>query len=185
MAKKATTVTRKGQSVAVPTSRSEAAELLSRLGTLKRQADAAKTLFNKRLQAAADKAEAEVGPMISQSEAIMVALEKFAEAHREELLSDGARSFTLANGTAGWRDHPPKVHIKCTEKVLEHLQQLKLTKFIRTVSEIDKDAMLADQATAETIDGVSIGQGSTFFVRLPGDTHDITKGLKLKVPKVD
>ncbi|MDA8597023.1 host-nuclease inhibitor Gam family protein [Candidatus Pacebacteria bacterium] len=176
-------VTRKGQSVSIPQNRAEAASLLKKLGELHTKVAAIQLELNRKLQALADEAEKNGGALVSESEATMAALERFAAENKEELLGDEARSFTLGNGTAGWREHPAKVNIRDTEKVLAAIKRLGLP-FIRTVEEIDKKAMLANQETAKSIDGVSIGQAETFYVRLPGAENDLLKGFDLKVPKV-
>ncbi len=78
-----------------------------------------------------------------------------------------------------WRTTPPAVSLKNPEAVLEQIQQLKLTQFIRTTSEINKEALLADPKKAESIKGVTITQKEEFVVT-PHKTNVEIKGTAKK-----
>lgn len=92
----------------------------------------------------------------------------FAEANKTTLTENGARK-SAELGTSGavqWHTLPASVHISNNEKVIQHLRRLGLTQFIRTgPDEIDKEAMLSDKETAETVPGISIKKGEKFYLR--------------------
>ncbi len=82
----------------------------------------------------------------SEVEAAIKAAQVYADEHREDLLKEGGKSFTLRGHTVGWRDTPGA--IKCvkgtTEKKLlaRLMRQTQLRKlFVRTKPTLNKEAM--------------------------------------------
>ena len=66
-----------------------------------------------------------------------------------------------------WRQRPPSVSIRGTEAVLETLERMGLTRFIRTRSEPNKEAMLAEPDAVRGIAGITIVSGVEDFVITP------------------
>ncbi|WP_341276109.1 host-nuclease inhibitor Gam family protein [Actinobacillus equuli] len=70
-------------------------------------------------------------------------------------------------GEVQWRQNPPSVRVTKAEQVIENLKLLGLTQFIRTKEEINKDAILLEPETAQTVAGITIRTGTEEFVVKP------------------
>ena len=81
----------------------------------------------------------------------------FSAANRKAMTDNGkTKTFNLSAGKISWRITPLKVSVRKAEEVLATLRDLRLSKFIRTKFEIDKEAMLKDVEAAQEIVGVTI-----------------------------
>lgn len=113
--------------------------------------------------------------------ALMKLAATYASSHRETLFSGGLKSAASALAKFGFRSGTPAIKAlnkKWTvEKILEELRKLK--KYIRTVEEIDKEAIknakLSDVELAAI--GLRIDSGETFFIESKSEDAD-----RLKTP---
>jgi len=167
MASKTRSKTR-GANMPVPQTLEEATEMVGEIGVKAREI--------KRIQAdlddavAAIKADAEkaAAPLREDVEALTEGVRIWAEANRTRLTDGGRVKFAdLATGKILWRLRPPKVTIRGADAVLEALRGMGLTRFIRTTSEIDKDAMRRDPDAAKAVPGVAVGSAGEEFVVEP------------------
>lgn len=107
--------------------------------------------------------------------------EKYAEEHRAELLPDEKK--TKSNETPlsryGFRTGTPSLKLLSKiswEKVVDNLRALKLTKYIRTTYEPDKQKLLADGTNFTLSEiGVKIVQSETFFIEPKVDGGETIK----------
>jgi phage host-nuclease inhibitor protein Gam len=97
------------------------------------------------------------------------ALQAWADAHPGEF-PKGRKSIDLANGSLGYRTGTPKLKLlkKLTLKqLLERLKTLGLTRYMRQIWEVNKDALIADRDKdpfgLKNL-GVEVVQEETFYV---------------------
>ena len=148
----------------VPQMADEASALIAEIGCAQRERDRIRAAMNDEMAALKERHEAAARPFKERIEALSKGVQAYCEAHRAELTSRG-KSHRFAAGEVQWRRRPPKVSIRGADKVLERLKGLRLSRFIRVKEEIDKEAMLKDPDTADSVDGVSITQGEDFVIK--------------------
>lgn len=101
-------------------------------------------------------------------EPIQQAVQAYCEEHRLELTENGkTKTANFITGEVSWRARPPSITIRNKDGVLETLEKLGLVRFIRTKSEINKDALLAEPDVAKGIAGITFKQGVEDFVIKP------------------
>lgn len=146
----------------------EAARSIARIGELGREIGAINDDLDERIEQLKADAMARVAPHEEELEETVLNLFAFAEGNRKKLEltdKDERKSCSLPTGVFGWRWNPPKVSISDAEKVLSELERRKLTRFIRQVPEVDKQAMLKEPEEAQSVKGVKITQTEHFFVK--------------------
>lgn len=94
-------------------------------------------------------------------------LRGYFDANRSTLLTGDKKSVALPTGMIGVKKTAAKVVVADVGALLAHLKEdRKLRRFIRTKTEVDREALLAEPQVAVTIPGVSIGGGDdAFFVK--------------------
>lgn len=154
----------------VPQSREDAVWTVGRIGTLRRDIAARKADADEKLKTIGQQVEEALAPLneeLSQHEA---GLQAYCEANRNSLTNDGKVKFhEFGTGKISWRLRPPKVMIRGADAVIEGCMRLGLQRFLRTKTEINKDAMLADADTARQIAGVSISSEGEDFIVEPAE----------------
>jgi phage host-nuclease inhibitor protein Gam len=152
--------------VGSPQNLAEAAQSLTDIGTVKRRIEELNRALNEEVECAKSEAAKKVAPLEEKRQQMIEGLYVFAGRHRAELTQDGkTRTVSVVSGDFGWRMTPPAVSIRNTEKVLAELHSRRLTAFIRTKEEINKEAMLANQENALPVPGVKISQHEEFFAK--------------------
>lgn len=151
--------------VPVPRMQAEAEQLLGDIGRLQREVAGIELRMNDALAGIRATAEQEAQPLNEGIETKFEALHAWAEAHRDELLKPGSKTAHLATGDLSWRVSPPSVSLRKTDKVIEALKSLGLTRFIRTKEEVAKDLILAERAAVEGVKGISITQKEEFVAK--------------------
>lgn len=110
-----------------------------------------------------------------------VLCEKFAEEHRPELLPNEKRSKSAETPLSryGFRTGTPALkplRKLSWEKIVENIQKLKLTQFLRSTFEVDKQALLTAQTDAPLSEiGVRVSQEETFFIEPKVDGAETLK----------
>jgi len=101
--------------------------------------------LNEKLTACTAEYQPQIEPLDQEIRQLTDALEAFCYAHREHMADSskgGGKVFRGIFGKVAFRKCPPSVvFLKKAEKVLAALQAMKLTKFIRSVEEPNKEAM--------------------------------------------
>lgn len=138
---------------------------------------------NERVQAI----NAELAAAVAEHEAVIkghaAALFTYFEKHREALTDGGKRqSAVFATGILGQRLTPPRTKIENEERVIELVVQRRLTAFYESKTVLRRDGLLANQALARTIPGVSFVQDRIIFVK--PDRFDVEIDLKKKTELV-
>ena len=168
--------------IAVPKSLDEAAQFLAQIGKEQRATDKIQSEINTKVEELKAKAMTDVKPHQENISQLVEGLFAFAETHRDELTDGGKhKTVEVPTGTFGWRMTPPAISLRDVESILRSLKSLKLTRFVRTKEEIDKEAMLKEPDVAKTVKGVSINQHEDFVAK-PSELEIeiVTKVDKLK-----
>lgn len=167
-AKKSTRI--KAPAVAAPRTREQAEALLEQIGIAQRKVARIEADMNDALTTIKTASEQAAAPHNAEIEGNCKALHAWAEAHRDELCAKG-KTARLASGELSWRQRPPSVRITGTDKVIDALKKLDLTRFLREKIAVDKDAILAEPQAVEHVKGVSITRGVEDFVAKPYESE--------------
>lgn len=163
MAKKAKTL---GINLPVPQNRDDAAEAVRIIGELNRDLARLEANMNDQLATIKEAFEQQAAPIREAVTAKTEGLKAWAEANRS-VLTEGGKTKTadLGTGKVSWRLRPPSVRITKVDAVIEAIQRLGFGQFLRTKTEVNKEAILADRDSAKLIAGISIGsEGEDFLV---------------------
>jgi phage host-nuclease inhibitor protein Gam len=179
--------TLKAPALPVPENLQEASAVERRIGELLRTIHAHEDDFEKK-RAILDKEEDElVHPLSLEVIALAKSIFTFAQRNREELTDSNKRKTIALPGKAGslqWYTTPKAVTIENVEEVLASIKALDLPQFIRTKEEINKDALLENEALASTISGVSISRQEKFAIKPRGSKQRVECNTKTKRFKI-
>lgn len=159
---------RAAETARAPADRAEAEAMLGRLGAIKREIALHEAALEEDVVSLKAKAEISAKPLAAEADTLFRGLQIYAEANRGTL-TDGGRTKTvkLATGELLWRLRPPGVRLRDVATVIETLQRLGLSQFLRVKHEVNKEALLAAPAQAAKIPGVSIGSAGEEFIAEP------------------
>lgn len=161
-----------GANAPVPQDDSEAREALREIGDLNRDVLRLQAEMNDQIAALQQRYGELVAPLQEATTAKIEGLRMYAEANRARLTNGGkVKYFQFATGKISWRLRPAKVSIRGTDAVIEALEAAGLHRFLRTKTEINKEAMLEDRSSAMAIKGVTIGSDGEDFVVEPFETE--------------
>lgn len=151
--------------LAVPQTREEAAKYVHDIGAAQRRIARIEADMNDAIASAKNQAENLATPLRTEVETLTQGLRIWADANRDALTDGNKRKYAdLGTGKIEWRFSPPKVTIRGLEQVIERIKALRLgEKFLRVKEEINKEAMLAEPETAQSIVGVFIGSAGESF----------------------
>lgn len=168
--------------VRMPASLDEVAEFVAQIGSEKRAIEQVYAELNAAVDALKAGAMTRSGPHEKKIEQLFLGILAFGQEHRDVLTEHGQRkTIKLLTGDFGWRMNPPSVHITNNQRVLAKLKELGLEeKFIRTVEEVNKEAMLQKPDEAKRVPGVSIKKTESFFVRPTVLTVDIEREIPVE-----
>ncbi|MEN8723849.1 MAG: host-nuclease inhibitor Gam family protein [Alphaproteobacteria bacterium] len=157
----------------VPQTRVQAAFEIAQLGELRNQIDRAKANADSRISTIEVELADTLAPLIAAQKERAKNLHAYCAAHRDELTDNGkTKTVEFETGEIKWRNTPSKVTLKGVKEIIPLLRQKRLSKFIRTKHEVDKEAILKDQASREkaaTIEGITITSREEFVVK-PNET---------------
>ena len=157
----------KHEVIAIPKSLEEATDCLGRIGQARREIDGLTKKTNDRVEEVKAEGVSQVKPYQEEIEKLTDGLYIFTENNRQKLEEEGKRSFRVPTGTFGLRTTPPAAYISSTKTALASCKQLGLDQFIRikTVEEINKEAVLREPELASSVNGLSITQREEFVVK--------------------
>jgi phage host-nuclease inhibitor protein Gam len=153
--------------VKVPQSRAEAAEALRLIGERHRQIGRIEADMNDELAKAKERAEDAAAPLRASAQALMEGLKVWCEANRSTILDARTKTADLGTGTVSWRRRPPSVKLTAIEAVIEACRRMGYARFLRDKTEVNKEAMLAEQDVARLVPGVSIKSVGEEFIAEP------------------
>lgn len=90
----------------------------------------------------------------------------YCEANRDDLCGKG-KTANLVTGEVQWRQRPPSVRVTGAESVIETLQRLGLSQFVREKQEVNKEAILNDPDGVKGVAGITVVTGVEDFVITP------------------
>ncbi|CBS88705.1 host-nuclease inhibitor Gam family protein [Azospirillum lipoferum] len=160
-----------GETVAAPVRRvrtqDQAAAVVGRIGAAQVQLSRLKASLDVAVAQANLAYETAAAPLRTAIAADTELLRGYFDANRASLLSGTKKSVALSTGTMGVKKTTAKLVVADADTLLTLLEEdRKLRRFIRTKSEVDRAALLAEPKVAVTIPGVSIeGGDDAFFVK--------------------
>jgi phage host-nuclease inhibitor protein Gam len=149
---------------AIPASVIEAMRFLASIGEKQRAINKVKADLRIDIEKLKITADKKLKELTLDRNNFFTALFAFASSNKQELTLH-ARSQKGKEGTFGWRWTTPYVEIKegvSDEDVILALKKKGLTKYIRVIEELDREAMLRDQPN---VPNVSYMQRDEFFAR--------------------
>ncbi len=170
---------KKTRTVVVPviTTLAEANALLREVGATARTITDIELVLESQIAKLREDANKQIAPLALAQKQKLTQLELYAESNRGTLFPDKKR-ITLPAGEIGWRFTPPKVTFGKggAKKVLELLRSLKLSKYIRTTYEVDREALLRDKPVVK---GVKYASDELFYANpCAGDEPDVYPGTR-------
>lgn len=150
----------------VPQSREDAVWAIGRIGTLRREIEAHKSVADEQVREAGETLEAATAPLADELSQHQEGVQVYCEANRLTLTNEGKIKYhDFGTGRINWRMRPPKVSLRGADMIIEACRKLGLTQFLRVKEDINKDAMLADPDKARLIAGVTISsEGEEFII---------------------
>jgi len=181
----------------VPRNRQQATELVARIGVLNKMILAREAELNQQIEAhqsVIELAKVDAARDIGDLEAEMVQLYKgvreWGDANRLDLLEGEAKTFVLATGRCSWELNPPSVKTTrgCSfDDAVKELQRRRAPQYLRTVVEVDKEAILGDRKVFEKrgFTTLLIAQLEEFAIRPDNEPVELSavKGAKIKIKR--
>jgi phage host-nuclease inhibitor protein Gam len=159
---------RAAETVRAPQNREEAEAMLARLGAIQRDRTVLATALEETLATERARVDSEDLPLRTEAEGLTRGIQLWAEANRRSLTQDGrTKTIRLSTGEIAWRARPPSVKLRDQNAILEFLTNTGLARFIRTKTEVNREAMLAEPSVATTVPGVTISSEGEEFVVSP------------------
>jgi phage host-nuclease inhibitor protein Gam len=151
----------------VPQSREEVVANIRTLGDVRRDLMRTQANMNDEIAEITQHYADEIDAARAQITELQEAIQAWCEAHRAELCPGRAKTANLTTGEVSWRQRPPSVSVRGKEAVIEALHNFGLARFIRTIEEVNKEAILADVDAVAGIAGIKITSGVEDFVIVP------------------
>ncbi|MDY0019843.1 MAG: host-nuclease inhibitor Gam family protein [Anaerolineae bacterium] len=155
----------------IPQTRDQVVEAIAEIGRRQRERDRIQAAMNDELAAIRERYEVEALPHTETIKGLTNGVQIYCEANRDKLTAAGkSKTVAFASGEVKWRVTTPKVVVRGVETVLQTLKSLRLTRFIRTKEEINKEAILADPEAIRHVKGITISQSENFVI-VPFETE--------------
>ena len=156
---------KKLHNIPVPQDRDEANEHIARIGDIEREIERISANMKDELAAVKERYEARRQPLKEERDALVAGLEAFAAAHRRQLAGKG-KTVRLPAGEFGWRLRPPRVTISRKVDVIAELEERGLTRFIRIIKEVNREAIREEPEAVADVPGITVGSaGEDFWVK--------------------
>jgi len=174
----------KREALPVPQTVEEAVEILSRIGHEERKIEKVSTEMNEQIEQLKARAIDELTPIQEKMDQLVDAFFAFVQSHRDELTENGKiKTIKWPTGKISWRVTPRKVNLRDIKGILARLKELKLEQFIRTIEEVNKEAILKEQKLAETVKGISVTQTEIFTIEPAKTNIEIIRKINQKKSK--
>jgi phage host-nuclease inhibitor protein Gam len=152
----------------VPQTKGEVAAYIKQIGDLQRQLGRAQAEMNDSIAHITASYQPTLETYQTQLAGLQEGVQSWCEANRADLTSEGkTKTANLITGEVQWRQRPPSVRISKSEVVLETLARLGLSRFIRTVQEVNKAAILDEPDAVKGVAGIAVVKGVEDFVITP------------------
>lgn len=152
----------------VAQSQDDVASAIRQIGDKSREVARLTADMNDEIAVITQKYQSQITPVQERLTALQTGVQVWCEANRDKLTNSGkVKTANLVTGNVLWRQRPPSISIRGAESVIETLKKLKLSRFIRTKEEVNKEAMLNEPAEVRGIAGITIVTGVEDFVIEP------------------
>lgn len=149
----------------VPQDRDQADISIAEIGRLQRERQRIEADMNDEIAAIKKKYEEQAQPINEKIKQLSEGVQIWCEANRITLTNNNKVKFAqMPSGKVNWRTRPPKVNLRKKDQIIDDCKRMGLTQFVRTSEDVNKEAMLAEQDLARTLNGVSITQGEDFVI---------------------
>lgn len=163
----ATKLKAKAQAYA-PQTLNDCAADIKKLGDLQRDHARTTADMNDEIAKITKRYQPQLEAISERIETLRNGVQTYCEANRNSLTNEGkVKTANFVTGEVNWRQRPPSVGIRGTDAVLETLERMGLTRFIRTKDEINKEAILNEPDAVRGIAGITIVTGVEDFVITP------------------
>ncbi|MBK1868282.1 host-nuclease inhibitor Gam family protein [Aestuariivirga sp. YIM B02566] len=158
----------KASNAPVPKDRNEASDFIAEIGSIDLAIVRLDADLKEELAAIKARVEARALPLVTRKSALVKGIQIYCEANRATLTDGKSKTISFAAGKASWRLRPPSVSIGKIWKLddlVKRLLELRRRKALRHKFEINKEAILANPALIDGIDGVKVkSEGEDFIV---------------------
>lgn len=152
----------------VPQTIDDCAADIRRIGDLQRQITVAQAEMNDAIAEITERYQPLLEGIKEQIKPLQAGVQVWCEANRHDLTRGGkVKTANFTTGEVQWRKRPPSVVVRGVEAVMETLKQLKLGRFIRTKTEIDKEAILKEPKAVRGVAGITVQVDVEDFVIVP------------------
>lgn len=150
----------------VPQDNSECDDMIARLNTLQTDIKEEEVTKERAIELIKTTSKKRVKPMQDEVDDLIAGIQDYCSSNRATLTKNGkTKSYKFFHGTIGWRTRPPKVSLRGIPQILETLKKKKLTDFIRTTDEVDKEAILKSPSKVKGVKGITVGsEGEDFYI---------------------
>lgn len=150
----------------VPQSKGEVAADIKQIGDLQRELLRSTAEMNDAIAHITASYQSVLEATSNQIKGLQEGVQAYCEANREELCGKG-KTANLITGEVQWRQRPPSVRVTGAESVIETLERLGLSQFVRTKQEVNKEAILNEPDAVKGVAGICVVTGVEDFVITP------------------
>ena len=151
----------------VPQSREEVIANIRALGDVQRELARTQADMNDEIAAVTEVFAGDIEAARTRITELQEGIQAWCEAHRSELCPGRTKTANLTTGEVSWRQRPPSVVVRGKEAVIDALRNFGLHHFVRTIEEVNKEAILAEPAAVAGIAGITVNTGVEDFVITP------------------
>lgn len=146
-------------------SRDEVVDAIAEIGRSTRERVRIETEMNDELATIRERYETEAQPYAERVRDLILGVQGWVEAHREELTNGGkTKTVSFPTGDVKWRITPPSVAVRGAEAVIAWLRTQAMDRFVRIKEEVNKEGLLNEPEVAKTVPGVTISQREEFVI---------------------
>lgn len=174
-----------GGPISVPETLAQAADAQKRIGELLSAIQEEERTRDAEIAERQKQAADAIRPLEQEIYRLARGIHAYAEEHRKELTEGRRKTVLLPHGGCFvWYSTPAAASVRDIDEVLAYLKAHRMKRFIRTKEEVDKEALLRERETAETIPGVSVRGGRKFAIRPPSTRRRVECNLGTKRWKI-
>lgn len=161
----------------------KAEKIIREIGEFQVQAQRARQESEEQIKKIRNKANVKIRFKQRAIDRRLILLYIFYKRNWEELTSAGKRKIVkFVNGEIGEYLTPPGVTVRNKKNVIKALETKELDKFVRTIKEVDKEAILMSPEEVVEISGIKVSQKERFGVT-PKQTKEIVAADAKKLKK--
>lgn len=158
--------------IRVPQTKDEAAADIKKIGDLQREIMRSTSDMNDAIAKITALYQPSMESLGEQIKELQGGVQAFCEANRDDLCGKG-KTANLITGEVQWRQRPPSVRITGADAVIETLQRLGLSQFIRMKHEVNKEMILNEPEAVKGVAGITVVTGVEDFVITPFEQEGV------------